>query len=57
VGVWAGNNVWHISGLRIVDGNWAAGSGHTIFVRNIGLGLWLSVIEVLELWRSGGLVF
>lgn len=57
VGVWAMNNIWHISGLRLVDGNWAAGSGYTIFDRNIGLGFWLTVVEVLELRRSGGLVF
>ncbi|CZR58545.1 uncharacterized protein PAC_08437 [Phialocephala subalpina] len=57
VGVWAVNNIWHISGLRIVDGDWAAGSGHTIFTRNIGLGLWLSVVEVLEFWRGGEMVF
>jgi 4-hydroxybenzoate polyprenyltransferase len=33
VGVWAGKNFWHIRGLRIVDRNWAAGSGHAIFMR------------------------
>jgi hypothetical protein len=48
--VWAGNNVWHISRLRIVDINRAAGSDHTIFVRTVRLGLYLSVAEALDLW-------
>ena len=57
VGVWAINNVWHIRGLRIVEGNWSAGSGGVIFKRNIGLGAWLCVVELLELLaarRNGG---
>lgn len=40
-----------------MDGNWAAGSEGVIFERNIGLGAWLCVVEVLELWLTGGLVF
>jgi len=46
--------VWHINGLRIVEGNWAAGSGGVIFKRNIGLGAWLCVVEVLELGLKRG---
>lgn len=56
VAVWVMNNVWHIRGLRVVDGNWQAGSGGTIFRRNIGLGAWLCVVEVIELWVQGLLV-
>jgi hypothetical protein len=33
-----------------VDMNWAAGSGHTIFVRTIRLGFYLSVAKALDLW-------
>ncbi|KAL2063239.1 hypothetical protein VTL71DRAFT_5044 [Oculimacula yallundae] len=57
VGIWAVNNAWHISDLRVPDWSWNESSGRAAVQRNICLGLWMCAAEICELWVGGGLVF